>query len=93
MRMESAYIFDCAGCEAHIESHERTGTCKGCGVVWEIGTPVEDWSPENKKDQGWRLAGIDYEDFRRDKYPMITAESERPAWSPRSISRVKLPRR
>lgn len=41
MRMESAYIFDCAVCEEHIESHERTGTCKGCGVVWGIGTPVE----------------------------------------------------
>lgn len=36
MRTESAYIFDCAECGAHTESHAPTGVCPGCGRLYEI---------------------------------------------------------
>lgn len=36
MRTESAYIFNCAECGAHTESHLPEGVCPGCGRLFEI---------------------------------------------------------
>jgi rRNA maturation endonuclease Nob1 len=36
MRTESAYIFECEACNAHIESHAPEGQCAACGALWEI---------------------------------------------------------